>query len=58
MYKQINDVEAVPDGFFKLITDTMSGAGDIVFANLALLFAIGVAIGLTADAGVAAFTRQ
>ena len=39
---------------FKLITDTMTGAGDIVFANLALLFAIGVAIGLTGDAGVAA----
>lgn len=54
MYTQINDVEAVPEGFFKLFTDTMVGAGDIVFANLALLFAIGVAIGLTADAGVAA----
>ncbi len=54
MYKQINDADAVPDGIFKLITDTMVGAGDIVFGNLALLFAIGVAIGLTADAGVAA----
>jgi glucose-specific phosphotransferase system IIBC component len=54
MYKQINDVDAVPEGFFKLFTDVMTGAGDIVFANLALLFAIGVAIGLTNDAGVAA----
>ncbi len=54
IYKEINDVEAVPEGAFKLITDTMTGAGDIVFANLALLFAIGVAIGLTGDAGVAA----
>ena len=54
VYKQINDVAALPDGMFKLLTDTMIGAGDIVFANLALLFAIGVAIGLTADAGVAA----
>jgi PTS system D-glucosamine-specific IIC component len=54
MYKQINDADAVPDGIFKLITDTMVGAGDIIFGNLALLFAIGVAIGLTADAGVAA----
>jgi PTS system D-glucosamine-specific IIC component len=54
MYKQLNDVDAVPAGIFKLITDTMVGAGDIVFGNLALLFAIGVAIGLTADAGVAA----
>jgi PTS system D-glucosamine-specific IIC component len=54
MYKQLNDVDSVPDGIFKLITDTMVGAGDIIFGNLALLFAIGVAIGLTADAGVAA----
>ncbi len=54
MYTQINDVDAVPAGVFKLVTDTMSGAGDIVFGNLALLFAIGVAIGLTGDAGVAA----
>jgi PTS system D-glucosamine-specific IIC component len=54
VYKQINDTDAVPDGLFKLITDTMTGAGDIVFANLPLLFALGVAIGLTGDAGVAA----
>ena len=54
VYKQVNDVDTIPEGMFKLITDTMSGAGDIVFANLALLFAIGVAIGLTGDAGVAA----
>jgi PTS system D-glucosamine-specific IIC component len=54
MYKQLNDVDTVPEGFFKLVTDTMVGAGDIIFGNLALLFAIGVAIGLTADAGVAA----
>ena len=36
------------------MTNTMIGAGDIIFGNLGLLFAIGVAIGLTADAGVAA----
>lgn len=54
MYKQINDVDTIPEGWFKLITDVMTGAGDIVFGNLALLFAIGVAIGLTGDAGVAA----
>jgi len=54
IYKQVNDVDAVPGGLFKLSSDTMQGAGDIVFANLALLFAIGVAIGLTGDAGVAA----
>lgn len=54
MYKQINDVTTVPEGMFKLITDTMQGAGDIIFGNLPLLFAIGVAIGLTGDAGVSA----
>ncbi len=54
IYKQINDVDTIPEGFFLLITNTMVGAGDIIFGNLALLFAIGVAIGLTADAGVAA----
>ena len=54
IYKQLNDVEAVPEGWFKLITDVMTAAGDVVFANLALLFAIGVAIGLTGDAGAAA----
>ncbi len=54
MYIQINNVEAVPPGLFNLVASTMEGAGDVVFANLALLFAIGVAIGLTADAGVAA----
>jgi PTS system D-glucosamine-specific IIC component len=53
-YEQLNDVKTVPEGLFKLITDTMIGAGDIVFANMPLLFAIGVAIGLTKDAGVAA----
>jgi glucose PTS system EIICBA or EIICB component len=54
IYKQTQDADAVPEGLFKLVTDTMIGAGDIIFGNLALLFAIGVAIGLTADAGVAA----
>ena len=54
MYKQINDVDTIPEGFFLLLTNTMIGAGDIIFGNLGLLFAIGVAIGLTADAGVAA----
>jgi PTS system D-glucosamine-specific IIC component len=56
MYIQIADPAdgQVPDGLFKLIASTMEGAGDVIFGNLALLFAIGVAIGLTADAGVAA----
>ena len=38
--------------FFTLMT----AAGDVVFGNLALLFAIGVAVGLTEGAGVAALT--
>ncbi len=56
MYIQIADPAdgKVPPGLFKTIADVMAGAGDIIFGNLALLFAIGVAIGLTADAGVAA----
>lgn len=56
MYIQIADPAdgQVPDGLFKLIASTMEGAGDVIFGNLALLFAIGVAIGLAADAGVAA----
>jgi glucose-specific phosphotransferase system IIBC component len=36
------------------ISTVMKSSGDIVFANLALIFAIGVAIGLANDAGVAA----
>ena len=40
--------------FWVLVSTVMKNAGDIVFANLGLLFGIGVAIGLAADAGVAA----
>ncbi len=56
MYIQIAKPEdgQVPEGIFNLVASTMEGAGNIVFGNLALLFAIGVAIGLTGDAGVAA----
>jgi len=53
-YSQLNDGAELPPGLLQLLVDTMIGAGDIVFANLPLLFAIGVAIGLTGDAGVAA----
>ncbi|MCR6107972.1 PTS transporter subunit EIIC [Salipaludibacillus agaradhaerens] len=38
---------------FSLIAEMMQSAGDIVFANLALLFAVGVAIGLAKGDGVA-----
>jgi PTS system D-glucosamine-specific IIC component len=40
--------------FWVLVSTVMKNAGDIVFANLGLIFGIGVAIGLAADAGVAA----
>jgi glucose-specific phosphotransferase system IIBC component len=37
-----------------LVSTVMKASGDIVFANLGLIFGIGVAIGLAGDAGVAA----
>jgi len=40
--------------FWVTVSTVMKASGDIVFANLALVFAIGVAIGLANDAGVAA----
>lgn len=40
-------------GFWQLVASIMKNSGDIVFANLPLLFALGVASGLTGDKGVA-----
>src|SRR5687767_1187242 len=40
--------------FWQLVASIMKNSGDIVFANLPLLFALGVASGLTGDKGVAA----
>ena len=40
--------------FWVTVATVMQASGDVVFANLALIFAIGVAIGLANDAGVAA----
>ncbi|MFD2442547.1 glucose-specific PTS transporter subunit IIBC [Bacillus sp. CGMCC 1.16607] len=37
----------------KIVADIMKGAGDVVFGNLALLFAVGVAVGLAGGEGVA-----
>lgn len=37
----------------KHIADVMANAGDIIFSNLAMLFAVGVAIGLSGGEGVA-----
>lgn len=38
---------------FQFIADIMQSSGDIIFANLALLFAVGVAVGLAGGDGVA-----
>jgi PTS system D-glucosamine-specific IIC component len=40
--------------FWVTVATVMQASGDVIFANLALIFAIGVAIGLANDAGVAA----
>ncbi|GGD20451.1 glucose-specific PTS transporter subunit IIBC [Pontibacillus salipaludis] len=39
--------------WFQMFAEVMASAGDIVFANLALLFAVGVAIGLAGGEGAA-----
>ncbi|WP_100331306.1 glucose-specific PTS transporter subunit IIBC [Bacillus xiapuensis] len=42
--------------WFQLVANVLAQAGDIIFANLSLLFAVGVAVGLAGDgvAGIAA----
>ncbi len=39
---------------FQMIADIMSSSGNIIFTNLPLIFAVGVAIGMTSGDGVAA----
>ena len=39
---------------FQLIANIMSSSGNIIFTNLPLIFAVGVAIGMTSGDGVAA----
>lgn len=39
---------------FQMIANIMSSSGNIIFTNLALIFAVGVAIGMTSGDGVAA----
>jgi glucose PTS system EIICBA or EIICB component len=46
-------IELLNSSWMQLIATVMQSAGDIVFANLPLLFAVGVAIGLTNGDGVA-----
>ncbi|WP_096199961.1 glucose-specific PTS transporter subunit IIBC [Bacillus sp. FJAT-45350] len=46
-------IPALEAGWFQLIADVMEQAGGIVFANLPILFAVGVAVGLAGGDGVA-----
>lgn len=48
-----NLVPALKADWFVLVAKIMEQSGDIIFANLALLFAVGVAIGLAGGDGVA-----
>ncbi|EGT3615843.1 PTS sugar transporter subunit IIA [Clostridium perfringens] len=49
----LNLVPALNAGWFQLIATIMTSAGDIIFANLPLIFAVGVAVGLAEGDGVA-----
>ncbi|MFD0770849.1 glucose-specific PTS transporter subunit IIBC [Bacillus sp. CGMCC 1.60114] len=48
-----NLIPALKADWFVLVAKIMEQSGDIIFANLALLFAVGVAIGLAGGDGVA-----
>ena len=50
----VRRIPALETGWFPMISEVMEQSGGIVFANLALLFAVGVAIGLAKGDGVAA----
>lgn len=50
----VRRIPALETGWLPMISDVMEQSGGIVFANLALLFAVGVAIGLAKGDGVAA----
>ncbi len=53
----MKDVANVPeDSTWLLLPSIIKNIGDVVFANLPLLFALGVAIAFSNDSGVAAFT--
>jgi PTS system D-glucosamine-specific IIC component len=49
----IERIPALNATWIQLISNVLSSAGDIIFGNLSLLFAVGVAVGLAGD-GVAA----
>ncbi|WP_110111706.1 glucose-specific PTS transporter subunit IIBC [Bacillus sp. CGMCC 1.16541] len=46
-------IPALEADWFQLVANVMAQSGDIVFANLPLLFAVGVAVGLAGGDGVA-----
>ncbi|WP_242219160.1 glucose-specific PTS transporter subunit IIBC [Bacillus cereus group sp. BfR-BA-01380] len=48
-----NHIPALKADWFVLVAKIMEQSGDIIFGNLALLFAVGVAIGLAGGDGVA-----
>lgn len=50
----INNIPMLSGETFQLMANIMSSSGDIVFSNLPLIFAIGVAIGMSNGDGVAA----
>lgn len=49
----LDKVPALGNPTFQLIAKVMADSGDIIFANLPILFAIGVAVGLADGEGVA-----
>ncbi|GIM28572.1 hypothetical protein CPJCM30710_12380 [Clostridium polyendosporum] len=49
----LNSVPILNTEWFQLIASVMEKSGDIIFGNLALLFAVGVAVGLAEGEGVA-----
>lgn len=50
----INNIPMLSGENFQLMANIMSSSGDIVFSNLPLIFAVGVAIGMSNGDGVAA----
>ncbi|WNF36221.1 glucose-specific PTS transporter subunit IIBC [Bacillaceae bacterium IKA-2] len=50
----VSRLPVLETGWFPMISQVMEQSGGVVFANLALLFAVGVAIGLAKGDGVAA----
>jgi glucose PTS system EIICBA or EIICB component len=57
LLQNVNMVENIPilsNGNIQLIADIMSSSGNIILTNLPLIFAVGVAIGMSKGEGVAA----